>query len=359
MKILYITRKYPPSVGGMQRQSFELAKALSGKAEVEVIAWGHSQAFLPFFIFYALLKSAYLIPAKKIEIVHVGDALLSPLGHLLKSIFGIRAVATAHGLDVTFPNRAYQAVVIPSMRKLDFAICVSNSTMEECIKRGVSAERATVIPNGISANADIFHEKAGELLLQKHPEIGNSEMLLTVGRLVKRKGVEWFAREVMPMLDRKIIYAVVGEGGERGKIENSIKEKKLEGRVLLMGKVSEEELSWLYSRAKIFVMPNISVEGDMEGFGIVALEASMHSLPVVASGMEGIKDAVANGKNGWLVKPMDRKEFYEKITWLLENEAERAKLGKSALKYAGEFSWKRIAGKHIKVYVDILEGRQK
>src|SRR5690625_7613993 len=70
----------------------------------------------------------------------------------------------------------------------------------------------------------------------------------------------------------------------------------------MLGRLSEVDLSRLYRGADLFVMPNIPVEGDMEGFGVVMLEAGLSGLPVVASSLEGILDVVEEGNNGHLIE---------------------------------------------------------
>src|SRR5258706_11117608 len=128
MKLLYITRKYPPMVGGMEKLSFALAKEFSSSVDTTLITWGGSQKYLPFVYFLFLVKSLYLIPKNKIDHIHIGDALLSPLGLLLKIIFEVKVSVTVHGLDITFNFPGYQYLVPQCASKLDKIICVSNAT---------------------------------------------------------------------------------------------------------------------------------------------------------------------------------------------------------------------------------------
>ncbi len=90
-------------------------------------------------------------------------------------------------------------------------------------------------------------------------------------------------------------------------------------------------------------MPNILVKGDMEGFGIVAIEASSCGLPVIASNLEGIKDAVINGKTGWLVQPYNSKEFIRKI----ESKPISIKTVRSTT--INKFNWDKIALNYLEV----------
>jgi glycosyltransferase involved in cell wall biosynthesis len=161
-------------------------------------------------------------------------------------------------------------------------------------------------------------------------------ILLTVGRLVKRKGVDWFVRNVMPKLPKEYIYLIVGGGGEvkgvrellfsnqseRERILQSIKEYNMQDRVFVLGMVNDEHKNAVISACDIFVMPNIPIEGDMEGFGIVALEAGLHGVPVVASNLEGVSDAVIGGETGLLVPHSDPEAFREAIHTVRDYDSE-------------------------------------
>jgi phosphatidylinositol alpha-1,6-mannosyltransferase len=150
---------------------------------------------------------------------------------------------------------------------------------------------------------------------------------------------------VLPLLPNDVVYVVAGEGPEREAIEAAARRASADERVVLTGRVSEEEVRGLYRRADVFVMPNVPVAGDVEGFGLVALEAAVEGLPVVASRLEGIPDAVRDGLNGTLVEPLDPRAFAERLTTLLAMApAERGELGERCKRFTLEnYSWERMA----------------
>ena len=84
-------------------------------------------------------------------------------------------------------------------------------------------------------------------------------------------------------------------------------------RVRRLGRISEEELIELYRRGQLFIMPNIVVPGDMEGFGIVMLEAGACGLPNLAADLEGIRDVIEDGVNGWFAPSEDANAFAARI----------------------------------------------
>lgn len=336
MKVLFITRKYPPQTGGMESFSYGLINNIQcGK---DTVILNKKQINLIWWLPYALIIS--LFKAKKADIIHLGDGLLAPLGLILKKITRRPVAVTVHGLDVSYNNWLYQKINVASLKYLDKIICVSESTRQDCLQRHVPENKLTIIPDGIDANKYTINYK----LHTTH------YVLLTVGRLVKRKGVEWFIREVMPQLEKNIQYWVVGKGPEQEKIIKAIQEKNLQDMIKLLGFVSEEKIKEIYYQADLFIMPNIAVKGDREGFGIVALEASASGLLVIASDLEGIKDAVKDGQNGFLVKPQNASEFITKINQLLvSNNDLRQKVRKYTV---DNFSWPIICQKYVTLFND-------
>ena len=150
--ILYITRKFPPSVGGMQRFNFKLTSHLGKMTDMSLIAWGGSQGILPFFVIFAFFKALFLCAVKPVKCIYVSDGLLSPLGLLLKAITRKPVVANIHGRDIAFRMKLYQTVIPWSLRKLDKVICVSQELKKACIQRGVPDKILHVIPNGVDVN---------------------------------------------------------------------------------------------------------------------------------------------------------------------------------------------------------------
>jgi phosphatidylinositol alpha-1,6-mannosyltransferase len=115
----------------------------------------------------------------------------------------------------------------------------------------------------------------------------------------------------------------------------------------LLGKIGEGRLGDLLRSADVFVMPNIVVPNDVEGFGIVALEAAASGLPVVAANLQGIKDAILHGENGMLVEPENAAAFVEAVAALaMDGDARRA-LGEQARRVTErEYSWPKIVERY-------------
>lgn len=363
--ILFITRKHPPSVGGMQKLSQSLTKEVGRLTPTSTIYWGGSSVFVPFFVVYAFLRAVLTVPRSgHIKLIHLSDALLAPLGLALRTLLRVPVVVTVHGLDVTYDNRVYQWLIPRCLRRMDKIICVSSYTRTQCIRRGVPAALCEVIPNGVNMLefADQF-TSAGMRNLQMHAGrmIRDRKVLLTVGRLIERKGVVHFLTEIMPRLlaqRQDITYLIVGEGPQRDLIETRIASLHLGNHVALLGRVDDDTLRAAYSVADLFIMPNIPVQNDIEGFGLVALEAAAAARYVVASKLDGIPEAIAPGQNGILLDPLDTDAYVDAILELLADDVERTKLGKQAREFARDhYSWDIIARRYLHVFWKIIQSR--
>lgn len=339
-KLLVITRNYPPQTGGLENYSFNLIRELRRNLPVHMIALKRPKIHLCWFLPAALIYSLYLIRFRSITNVHFCDGLLAPIGAILRAITGVRVTATVHGFDISYPNRIYQKTIPGCLERLDKIVCVSRSTRNECIKRQISPKRCVVIPNGVHLEEVCLKADKAKLMariqaLVQRP-LENKKILITVGRLIKRKGISWFVANVMPLLESNYIYLIVGTGPEFSKIEKLIMQQQLRDRVVLAGKQPDHVRNYLLNVADAFIMPNISIPGDVEGFGIAALEAGACGLPVIASGIQGIRDSVIDGVTGHLVAEGDANGFVSRILSLnLKQERVRSEV-------AERFSWEKI-----------------
>lgn len=355
-KILFIARRFPPSVGGMERFAYDLSGALSQKASLRMITWGGSNRWLPVVLPWFFVRACWkLLKDKQIDFIHMQDAVQAPIGWLLSKLFRRPYVVIVHGLDITYSKFGYQKLILPFVRRADAVIAISAAAEQEATKRGIQKTKISTIPLGMHDDfGDDTKPDKNAVSAALGLDVSIRTLLLTTGRLVKRKGVEWFVLNVLPVIVKKhpdVLYVVVGEGAERQAIEAAIQARDLSDNIKLMGRVSDEVRSLLYKSADIFVMPNIIVPNDIEGFGIVVQEAASAGLPVVASDLQGIKDALANGKNGILVPPKDERAFEKELTKLIENTERRRKFGINARAYTlREYGWDRIADEYVRVY---------
>lgn len=354
IKLLCISRRYYPSKGGMStfcsavfprinKDDFDITLLVLGKSQIHLL-W-----FFPYIVFYLLCN------VKKYDVIFVGDLLMCLAGNICKKISPqTKRLVAVHGLDITYANRIYQWYIQTYARNsFDLYVCNSEATKRLLTERGIL--KTITVPSGVdkeryknlSRNKDAFLRKYG---LQEEKDI-----ILTAGRLVKRKGVNWFVRNVVPYLPENVLYMIVGNGPDYEVIKKSICEKHLEKKILMLTDVCDKELNMCYMNADIFVMPNIKVENDMEGFGLVAIEASLAGNMVIAANIDGISTAVIDGQNGCLVESENAEEFLEKINYFL-SEKENLELRNSVSEYTKRnFDWAIVTGRYEKALRGLMK----
>lgn len=332
----------------------DLSSALGDRVELRLVKWGghgRKKAVL-IALPYLFLRSFWALLVGNFDVIHVQDGLLAPMGRVLSFIFRKPYVVVIHGLDITYTNPLFKAMVPATVARASAVICISQAAATEAIRRGVPGTKIQVIP--LAVNDDV-HGLASQTELLDYLDLSdNYQVLLTVGRLVKRKGVVWFIENVLPGLVEKfpkLVYLVAGEGQERPNIEAAVARTKTEKYVRLLGKTSPELLAAAYNGADVFVMPNIKVPGDVEGFGLVLLEAAVCARPVVAANLEGIKDAVVDGQNGVLVPPGNAIRFNDAVSFFLDDPAAAKQFGAQARQFTlDNYSWTKIADRYLEVY---------
>lgn len=343
----------------MEKVAYELSRHLSRITEVKLIKWSGSNRWLFLILPYLLIKAIWALATSNVHVIYLQDGLLAPVGFILK-ITKKPVVITIHGRDITYNNKLYQYLIPRFIKKLDKIICISAATKHQCINRGISEEMISVIPNGISDEFFIDGSKQQlkeELSNKLKIPLSNKKVMLSVGRLVERKGIHWFVKHVMPLLGKKkhnYVYLIAGDGNFFPWIKEAIRQNNLTNCVFMLGKVDDVTLRLLYNGCDIFIMPNITVNGDMEGFGLVALEAASCRLPVVAADLEGIKEAIKDGENGFLVKPSDAEGYIRKLKELLKNDTLRENFGAKAREFTLEnYGWERMAERYVEEFTKL------
>ncbi len=384
MEILFITHKYPPSIGGMQKQSFELITGMAKHHKVHTIIYDNESSKISFFLSLRERVSAMLEKHPGIELIHLNDGLMAVFSLFLKKITDKPIVVTIHGLDITMPGAFYQKHIVPRFKVFDRFIAVSNATASEIAARGFDAAKIHTVANGVDASLQEIKPDPDirkRLSEQLGIDLEHKKILVSVGRPVIRKGFSWFLSEVLPKLSDDVVYLMIGPRPGRMRktrfllnllpqraarqialiwgitldapaIEDALERPELKNRAFYLGKLPFIHMMQTLKTADLFIMPNIKCEGDMEGFGLVALEAAMVGTPVLAADIEGITDAVQDGRNGWLVASGNADAWVKKISTLLEKPDTLHSFGQEGQHYTAEtFSWqKMVAG-----YADVFE----
>jgi phosphatidylinositol alpha-1,6-mannosyltransferase len=369
-KISLVSRNFPPLTGGMERLVFELYQTLIQRHQVAVLGPKGCEEHLdsrsevaatqvsptPFFLLLTLFKGVSLHRSKgSPDIVIGGSGLVGPIVIWLAKLSGAKSILLLHGLDIIADSRLYQWLFVPFLRRADLVICNSKNTARLAVSRGVAEHRIEIVnPGAETQHSSVSHEHARRTL-----GLQDKRILLSVGRLIPRKGLPTYLREAFAKLAGEhpdIVLLIAGtepssalnQSGESvlEQINDAIAEFDLGSQVQLLGHVTDEEIATLYSAADAFVFPLIETSGDVEGFGMVAIEAASYGTPTVAFDCGGVGDAVIDGENGLLVSPGDYTSFNDATLQLLQHSSrDRAR------QFAAQFSWENY-GSQIQRCID-------
>jgi phosphatidylinositol alpha-1,6-mannosyltransferase len=329
----------------MERLAFEVTSRLAARRTVEIVPMRPRPWALPLFMFTSALRIAVASARGELALLHIGDPVLAPLA-VVARLFSIPTSVTLHGLDVIYAGVGYPPLRRLFLRRFDRYICISEATRRAAIEHGVPAERITVIGIGVDVP-----------VVAADPVPRDMNCVLFVGRLVRRKGLEWFVSDVMPALASRfpqLKMVVLGDGPERARIAGAAAAAGIEQRIVWLGSQDDDaKMHWM-ARAAVCVMPNIAVPNDMEGFGIVALEAAAAGCPVVASDIEGLQDAVSDGESGSLVPPENARAWLGAIDALLADAVVNRRTGERAQAHVrAHRGWGPIVDAYDRVLSDV------
>lgn len=368
MRMLLVTEYFAPHPGGTAVYYYEL---LHHMLEVEwiVVTRQHPQAaefdrrqpfrivrtpFLPIpkirmiaeFLFH-MFVGLWIAVRRGIHVLHAGQ--LFPVGlavYVIHRLIGIPYVVYVHGEELT--TLGARPVAGWAIRKVLGGVAAvfvnSRFTGAQVRSFGVPETHIHLVRPGVDVGQ--FHPTDGSWLRAQCAGPGEA-VLLTVGRLIPRKGQDTMIR-LLPELARhmSVVYWIAGEGteAERRRLERIAEDCGVRDRVRFLGSVPDAHLPALYSASDVFVMLNRTTpEGDVEGFGMVFLEAGACGKPVVGGASGGAVEAVRHGVTGYLVPEGDHDAAVRALLILLGDPGLRERMGEAGRRFAARHSWPRRA----------------
>jgi phosphatidyl-myo-inositol dimannoside synthase len=375
MEILVVTWNFPPRRGGIEYLISNLCEGLKRRHCVAVVT-GHAPASQPVedgvfrapwpglmpFAAYSLWRGAwFLFHNPEMKIIFGGSVMVTPLALILARLFGRKAVIQAHGLDVVYPKSFYQFLCVRWLKFCDRIIANSAYTAALIEKKGAPPHLITVVPPGV--HAEHFNSEADVETLKKQFGLEAKRIILFVGRLAKRKGVKEFIQYSLPEIIHEVpnvCFVVVGDNPKESlahredvlaEIEAVISEAKLQNYVRLLGPLDDDAVTKLYQICDLVVLPALATTDDVEGFGIVLLEAAAAGKPVVATRVGGIPDAVEDGKSGVLVEPGNYGALGQAVLWLLRDLSQARAMGATGRqRTVNLFAWTKICQRYAHIF---------
>lgn len=373
MRLLLVSQDFPPDIGGIQTYTLELARRLEPWCEaLEVVAPavpGHEAVDRELhFPVRRVPSSTDALALKAVPTLWTRaragrfDAALhaqwtTAPGSLLARRRGWprRVFVAAHGRELLLrpvarvgpAQAAYDAARRWVVRGADGIFAVSRYTAGLARALGVAPERVYVVENGVdAARFELPDADARIEAFRARHRLGSRPCFATVARLQPHKGIDTGIR-ALPALRRRVpeaTYVIVGSGPDEARLRGLADELQVSDAVRLLGRVSDDEVVDALLACDAFALLSREAVPDVEGFGLVLLEAGACGRPVIGARSGGIPDAVAHERSGLLVPPDDVDATADALARVLGDPALARRLGQGGLRRATEeLTWDRAA----------------
>uniref|UniRef100_F4C2L2 Glycosyl transferase group 1 n=1 Tax=Sphingobacterium sp. (strain 21) TaxID=743722 RepID=F4C2L2_SPHS2 len=387
MEVLFVSHKYPPTTGGMEKQSYELVVGMRKWCTVHELIYKGIGSRLSFFLALGKNIRHLINQHPNITLIHFNDALIASY-YLLCCRFNphIKHTVTIHGLDVVFPSFLYRKFILPKLNRFDLIVAVSKATAQAAQSVGIATGKLRVISNGVDEKIPKhkfslnFHD---DFQARYRLDIRGKQLLVAMGRPVKRKGFSWFVEHVMPHLQhdylllfigpfhwkatkqerffkflppffRNKLALFLGAPTDEPKLRQLLSKPEIRKRAKHLGRLPFDEILNILYHASAFIMPNIEIEGDMEGFGLVCLEAALCGTTVFASHTGGISDAVKHGKNGYLLPSEQAEEWITTLNEFMKKPSDEEKKTASVNYTKRHFGWKKMVKAYYEAFLGLV-----
>lgn len=376
--VLFITNYFPPQKGGMEYTYGKLAELCDNKKFIFLVPSNTEKTtdfkFSENIIRAKLISKSrpYLAPMEKAtaKLIHekntshivAGEAMLGGQIALKQKIKNkIEYSVFVHGMDLGLPQtkltKLFPIIKMVQKKKLTkilsnakYIIANSSATAKIALEKGAKQDSIKIL--NPSVDEPVIPDSSHINEVRAKYNLENKKVLLTVGRLVSRKGQDFIIKS-LPILAKEfpdLVYVIVGEGRYRNQLETLARSLNIQDKIIFTGKTSNEDKNALLAISDIFAMISRDEKGDIEGFGMVYLEAGWLEKPVIAGNSGGVPDAIKDGYNGYLINPDNSDEFIEKVRLLLKNPEVAKTIGKNGREWAKRFTCQVHARKFQEIF---------
>jgi len=347
-KTLLLTENFPPKEGGSGRWFWELYSRLPNdkvlivandipegrefdktheldivRIELESTEWGLASTKGLGFYWETIRKVLKLIKEHGIEEVHCGRVIPEGvIARALKLLAGARYNCFVHGEDVetAATSREHSLLVKNVCKNASMLICNSENTANIVHKLGFdSGSKCEVLHPGVDTSR--FEVAAPDTSFRQQMGWSGKRVLLTVGRLQRRKGQDFLIKSMPALLKEfpDLFYAVVGRGECYDELISLVDQHKLHDNVCVYPDMDDEALIKCYQQCDIFILPNRTIDNDIEGFGMVLVEAQVCGKPVIAGDSGGTRETMNIGKTGHIIDCSSTENLLKELSPILRN----------------------------------------
>ena len=353
-RVLFLARRFPPSVGGAQMHAHKLYENLTNLVTVRLVALVRSRLIhLAWWMPWALVCALLDLIFNRVDVVYFSDGVTAALATVLRPLTRARFVTSVYGLELIYGNPVFRVLMRWGIARCEKICVISQETRRLAEEAGIPAEKIRVVYLGVETpemSEDRCRELRASFEANHGVRFGRDRVLLNIGRQVRRKGVAAFIEKGAPLLEQDVRMFIGGTGPDHDRIRELIQEKELEGRFEALGFVDDETAAMLRRSCDLYLMPNVHTPNDVEGYGIAPLEAMSDGLPVVAFAVDALVESMREG--GWLIEAEDYGAFVAKVHEILESTwEERERMRKEARDYVlREYPWEKTAREYVAVF---------
>ncbi|MFT5813101.1 MAG: phosphatidylinositol alpha-1,6-mannosyltransferase [Psychroserpens sp.] len=284
-----------------------------------------------------------VIKKHNIGVIHCGRCIPEGfIAYLIKFILKVPYYCYIHGEDVenAATSRALRWIVNRSFKEAALLICNSENSKRVLLAHwNVNPDNIRVITPGVDTSQ--FKPARRNADLRVHFGWNDRPVILTVSRLEPRKGHDMLVKAIVDIKKTipDILYAIIGGGPQKPVIESLVAELKLTDNVMFMSELSDEKMIQCYQQSDIFVLPNRDIGRNIEGFGIVMLEAQACGIPVLGGNSGGTPETLIEGETGYIIDCNTPDNISQKIQHMFATPNDLQKMGRNARQHAENFDW--------------------
>lgn len=356
-KTLVLTENFPPLSGGSGRWFWELYSRLPRdeyiivanktaesdafdkthdlnviRIPLQSIEWGLKSITGLKFYWQCLKALKQIIKQHKITHIHCGRVIHEGItAWLLSYITPIQYLCYVHGEDVetAATSREHNWLVKQVCLKSQLLICNSQNSADIVKKLHYSDnQKIQVLHPGVNANLFIPANQDNHFKQQLGWE--DKFIIITVGRLQKRKGQDMMIKAMPEILKQhpNALYAIIGRGECKTELKDLINELNLSDSVQLLDEISDEQMIQCYQQCDLFILPNRTIKNDIEGFGMVLVEAQACAKTVIAGDSGGTKETMLVEQTGYIIDCTQTLAISTTINQLIANPDKLDEMGK-------------------------------
>jgi phosphatidylinositol alpha-1,6-mannosyltransferase len=380
---LLISDMFPPKIGGSSRWFWEIYRRLP-RAEIVIAAgedrqqdefdrthglrvmrlpltssdWGVFNLGTLRWYWSVFQSLAPIVRTQGVDQIHCGRTLPEGwIGWMLKQRYRIPYICYAHGEEINtryvgqpsgiLTSRQLRWMIRKVLRGANFVVANSQSTRQILMNGwGLPASAVRLMHPGVDTQR--FVPAARNEAERARLGWNDRPVLLTVGRLETRKGHDQMilALHAIRRTIPDVLYAIVGDGERQEFLQSLVERENLTEHVQFLGELTDERLLHCYQQCDLFVLPNRQVGNDIEGFGIVLLEAQACGKAVVAGDSGGTAETLRNFGTGRIVSCDSPDQLAAVVVELMNNASLGAQMGQAGRKWVTDhFDWTVVAGR--------------